>query len=66
MYLYMTKHGSEMQGDGFFQPKFDEDKVAQADRLEIWATNFEDNGEYCDFRLMQGDTVIASKTIQGY
>ena len=66
MYLSDTKTGEAMQGDGLFQPKFDPVILSHADRLEIWGTGFEDAGEYCEFRLMKGDEVIATRTIQGY
>jgi hypothetical protein len=67
MYLMETKTGDSMQGNGMFSPKFTEDELAKADRLEVWATNFDDaGGDYCDFRLMNGDKVIVSKQIQGY
>jgi len=66
MYLYETKTGDAMQGDGFFQPRFDEADIAKADRLEVWATSFNDAGEYCEFRLMKGNEVLAKSTIRGY
>ena len=66
MHLYETKTGEAMQGDGFFQPKFKQEDIDKADRLEVWATSFQDSGEYCEFRLMSGDEVIASSRIQGY
>tara|TARA_R110000824_G_scaffold379016_2_gene570824 strand:- start:1736 stop:1936 length:201 start_codon:yes stop_codon:yes gene_type:complete len=66
MYLYETKTGEAMQGNGMFTPRFETAEIAQADRVEVWATNFEDAGEYCEFRLMNGDTVINKSTIQGY
>ena len=66
MHLYETKTGEGMQGDGFFQPKFSQEQLDQADRLEVWATSMNDAGEYCEFRLMKGDEVIATKVIRGY
>lgn len=66
MYLYETKTGDAMQGDGCFQPKFDQGSLDKADRLEVWATSFNDAGEYCEFRLMSGDTTIATSTVGGY
>lgn len=66
MYLYETKTGEAMQGDGFFSPRFDEEQIKQADRVEVWATSFNDAGEYCEFRLMKGDKVLAKSQIRGY
>ena len=66
MYLYETKTGDGMQGDGFFQPCFKQEQLKEADRLEVWATSFNDANEYCDFRLMKDDKVVAESTIGGY
>jgi len=66
MYLYDTKTGDKMQGDGFIQPMFNEAHLSQADRLEVWATSMTDAGEYCEFRLMKGDEIVAKRTVGGY
>jgi len=66
MYLYETKTGDSMQGDGTFQPIFNQTSLDKADRLEVWATSFSDADEYCEFRLMAGDEMLASSTIRGF
>lgn len=66
MYLFDTKTGEAMRSGGMFQPEFTQEELDKADRLEVWATSFDDRGEYCDFNLMSGDTVISSKRVEGY
>jgi hypothetical protein len=67
MYLYDSKHGDAMQGDGLTQPRFDNLSILKADRLDIWASSFDDEGpDHTDFRLMKGDEFITSSKMMGY
>jgi len=50
-----------------FSPEFTEEEVKDADKIEVWATSFNDEGpDYCEFRLMKKDQVISSKRVDGY
>lgn len=53
---------------GVMMPSFaSKEDIAKADRLEIWASSFEDSGDdFTLFKLMQGDKVISQKRVNGY
>lgn len=47
-------------------PAIDPATVAQADRLEVWATEMRDPGpDYTEFRLLRGRTVVATVLLPG-
>lgn len=57
----MAKMGPPLGGN------FKQEKINQADSLEIWHTSFSDGGDdYSEFRLMKGKTIIEIKRIGGY
>jgi hypothetical protein len=68
MYLYQTiTDKANMQDGGNFIPVFNPDHIAQADKMEVWATDMNDTGnDYTVFKLMIGDKIIAQKTKRGY
>jgi len=69
MYLQSTVTEQHlMQGDGFFQPKWPEEQIKQAAKLEIWCTNFNDPGpDSTTFKLINADgKIIATQNIGGY
>jgi len=56
-----------MKGDGMFNPSFAQEDINRSDRLEVWASSFEDaGGDFSIFRLMDGEIIIAEKRIEGY
>ena len=43
------------------------DKVEESDRLEVWGSDFDDEGDdYCEYRLMNGTEVVWQRRIAGY
>ena len=68
MYLYQTiTEKASMKGDGMFNPSFAQEDINRSDRLEVWASSFEDaGGDFSIFRLMDGEIIIAEKRIEGY
>lgn len=59
-------HKKEMT-EPFFNVHFPVDKVAQADRCEVWSSNFSTGGnDYNIFRLMAGNRVVAEIRRDGY
>jgi len=48
-------------------PQVDPAIVAEADKLEVWHTSFNDPGpDYNEFRLYKGDKLLASRKQYGY
>ena len=49
---------------------FSDADIEKADRLEVWGTKFNESSEFtddhCEFRLMNGDNVIAKRIVEGY
>jgi hypothetical protein len=46
---------------------FPEAQVDEADRLEVWGSSFKDNGDdCCEYRLMNGEKLVATRTMKGY
>jgi hypothetical protein len=69
MYLVDTIAKDRIQSDPMVTMfvRFSDEDVAKADRLEIWGTSFNEGGsDYCDYRLMDGDTVVVSRSVAGY
>jgi len=47
-------------------PGFSDSLVAQADRLEVWASEVKEPGEdWCEFRLFRGGTLLAQQRVPG-
>jgi hypothetical protein len=70
MYLYDTLPKDKLRETTKcpFGPRFDDELVNRAEKMEIWATSIKDPGDdYCLFRLIdpRGKT-IAEKRINGY
>lgn len=66
-YLYQTIHDVKSMEEPFFGVTFPPAQVAEADRLEVWASSFQEGGgDYSEFRLMKGETQVAVKRISGY
>lgn len=53
---------------GPFTPDFPKDEVAQAVKLEIWGSDYDEpGGDYCEFRLIGKDGVqISAARVSGY
>lgn len=50
-----------------FGPGFTVQEVQRAERMEVWGSGIKDpGGDYCEFRLMEGKKVLATRTISGY
>ncbi len=67
-HLLETHRDKETMTKPFFNVEFPPDQVAQADRLEVWGSDFEEGGkDYSLYRLMSGESkVIAEQRSDGY
>lgn len=63
-----TDDKAKMLDNRFAHPGFPMEQVEQADTMELWGTKFSDDNapDYCEFRLLKGDEVFATKRIDGY
>lgn len=44
-----------------------QDKIKEADTIEVWGTSFTDAGEdRCEYRLTKNDEVIWKQEVKGY
>lgn len=69
MYLVETVAKDDIRGNQFVEMfvTFSDEQIEMADRLEVWGTNFNEGTEdYCEYRLMNGDTVIVNRRVAGY
>ena len=68
MEVYKTDAMKEVaKMDQPFGPSFTEEQVAEADTLEVWASNFDDEGkDFVEFRLTQDGEIIHSKRVGGF
>jgi len=51
--------------------KFPVPLTERADRIEVWGTTFDNEGDnegpdYCEFRLMKGNQILAKQIVNGY
>lgn len=50
-----------------FGPGFPEDIASRTEKLEVWATDFKDSDEYCEFRAFDSDgEKLGTRRINGY
>jgi hypothetical protein len=50
-----------------FGPGFPAELAERASKMEVWATNFEDSGEYTEFRLFDDKgELLGIEKIEGY
>jgi hypothetical protein len=76
MYLYSTKildNDLEVSKAFWIFRKTDNppetllDQFREADRLEVWASSFKDEGEdFCEFRLIKDDKTVLTQRANGY
>jgi hypothetical protein len=71
MYLGETIAGAGLQDKATlrppFGPGFSATEAADADKMEVWHTQFKDPGpDYSEFRLFKGGRQVGSKRIDGY
>ena len=75
MYLYetITEKSRMVNGfipkymKGFMIPKFNDNHISEADRMEVWASSFkDDSSDFCEFRLIKNNEIIANERVSGY
>lgn len=72
MYQVKSLTGKQMRIEALtsppFGPRFTEEQVSKAVKMEIWCTNFSDPGDdYTEFRLIDAEgKIISTKTINGF
>lgn len=67
-HLIDTHRDKPTMANPFTGVTFTSEQVEQADRVEIWGSDFsEADGDYCMYRLMAGESkVIAERRMDGY
>jgi hypothetical protein len=70
MYLISTydqEMGRKIATCEVFGPRFSDEEVDKSDKLEVWGTSFDDEGDdYCEFRLLKENEIISTKRVDGY
>ena len=67
MYLITTFTEKKDIREPFFGVHFSDEEVEHADRCELWGSSFSDpGGDFCEYRLMKEDRVIARRRTIGY
>ena len=50
-----------------FGPEFTPKQAGAADKMEVWGSSFDDPGpDFCEFRLLQANQIVATKRVAGY
>jgi hypothetical protein len=49
-----------------FGAGFSKELAESADKMEVWCSSFNDNDEFCEFKLYKKNQIIAKRRIDGY
>ena len=48
-------------------PGFTKEEAEQAEKMQVWGTNFSDLGkDFCEFKLLKDGEVFATERVEGY